>query len=55
MNCRTVPVLNRLDHDPRDEFEDETDGVRRDALGEGIRAQANEIGLAGIAGFFRLK
>jgi len=48
-------VLNKLDQDPRDEFEDETEGARAGSLGDGAGVHANEIGLDGFVGFTKLK
>lgn len=48
MNCRMLPVVKRLDHDPRDEFEEEREGPDGGgAVGEdGRRGHAGETGLA---------
>ena len=48
-------MLNRLDQDPRDEFDDEIEGARAGGLGEGTRAHANEMGLGGFVGLTKLK
>ena len=44
MNCRTLPELNRLDHEPREEFEEES-GIRGAVGEEGRRGQFGERGL----------
>ena len=34
MNCRTLPVLNRLDQDPRDELEDDRVALAKGPMGD---------------------
>jgi hypothetical protein len=47
--------LNKLDHEPREEFDDDNDGPRGSAIGDGSLGHAGEIGLAKLADFVRLK
>lgn len=47
MSCRIVPVLNRLDQDPREEEDDDIDGAAFKMLGEAE-------GRRGHTGDFRL-
>lgn len=43
MNCRIVPVLKRLDHDPRDEVDEDKDAAICGAAGDkGRRDQPEE-------------
>jgi hypothetical protein len=55
MNWRIVPLLNKLDQEPRDEFEDDTDGAKGSGLGEVTRAHVDVIGLVGLLDFAKLK
>jgi hypothetical protein len=45
MNWRMPPVLNRLDHEPRDELEEDKEGVKVGAIGDGRYGHSGEGGL----------
>ena len=55
MNWRTLPVLKRLDQEPRDEFEVDTAGVCVDVVGEERRGQTGDTGLLSASDLVRLK
>ena len=55
INLCILPVLNKLDHEPREEFEDDNDGARGGAIGDGSLGHAGEVGLDKLADFVRLK
>jgi hypothetical protein len=50
-----LPVLNKLDHEPREEFDDENDETRAGIVGDGCLGHAGEIGLGTLEDFMRLK
>lgn len=59
MNCRILPVLNKLDQDPREELDDETDwGAAGTMTGDGILGHpltTGDIGLVVLLPLTRLK
>ena len=50
-----LPVLNRLDHEPRDEFDEDIDGAIGGAGWEGRWGQVGDMGLVWLPFFVRLK
>jgi len=56
INRCILPVLNKLDQEPREEFDDDNDETRAGIVGDGCLGHAaGETGLGTLVDFMRLK
>ena len=55
INRCILPALNKLDHEPQEEFDVDNDETRVGMVGDGCLGHAGEIGLGTLVDFMRLK